>query len=124
LKLLFRTSRTEHGNGIREIAPYEVGRLKPHPLIIDIREEREYLLGHIEGSVHVSRNTVESTVLKVAPDLNTAIVIYCAVGNQCASGAEALRRLGYRNIFSLKGGLQNWLEAVGFVECGTTAGDM
>ena len=55
MKLLFRSNRTEHGNGIREIARPQVARLKPHPLIIDIREEREYLLGHIEGSVHVNR---------------------------------------------------------------------
>jgi len=123
MKQLFRAITTELGNGIHEIQPHQVGRLKPHPLIIDVREEREYLLGHIDGSVHVSLNTFESKVLKIAPDLNTAIVIYCAVGNSCASATEALRRLGYRNIFSLKGGLQNWLETGGLVECGRTAGD-
>jgi len=123
MKLSLHSARSEHGNEIREIGPYQVGRLTPHPLIIDIRKEREYLLGHIEGSVHVSRSTLASKVLKIAPDLNTAIVIYCAAGNTCRSAAEALRRLGYRNIFSLKGGLQNWLEAGGLVECGRTAGD-
>jgi rhodanese-related sulfurtransferase len=92
-------------------------------LIIDIREEREYLLGHIEGSIHVSPNALESRVLQIAPDFNTAIIIYCSVGKACASATEALRRSGYRNIFSLKGGLQSWLEAGGFVECGRTAGD-
>jgi rhodanese-related sulfurtransferase len=123
MKLSFHSAHPEHGNGIREIGPYQVGHLKPHPLIIDIREEREYLLGHIEGSIHISRSTLECSVSKIAPDLNTAIVIYCSVGEACASAAEALRRLGYQNIFSLKGGLQNWLEAGGFVECGRTAAD-
>jgi rhodanese-related sulfurtransferase len=116
MKLLSLKPRSEHGNEIREIAPHQLARMKPHPLIIDIREEREYRLGHIEGAVQVSRNTLESRVLEIAPELDTPIVIYCAVGNACVSVAEALRRLGYQKIFSLKGGLQSWLEAGGLVE--------
>jgi rhodanese-related sulfurtransferase len=116
MKLLSLRPRAEHGNEIREIAPHQLARMKPHPLIIDIREEREYLLGHIEGGVHLSRNTLESKVLEIAPEFDTPIVIYCAVGSSCVSAAEALRRLGYQKIFSLEGGLQNWLEAGGLVE--------
>jgi rhodanese-related sulfurtransferase len=115
MKLSLRP-RAEHGNEIRETAPHQLARMKPHPLIIDIREERDYLLGHIEGAVHLSRNTLENKVLEIAPTLDTPIVIYCATGSSCVSAAETLRRLGYEKIFSLKGGLQNWLEAGGLVE--------
>jgi rhodanese-related sulfurtransferase len=119
MNLLSLRPRTERGSEIREIEPHRLVRLKPHPVIIDIREEREYFLGHIEGAVHISRNQLESKILKIAPELSTPIVIYCAVGTTCTSATEALHRLGYRNIFSLKGGLQNWLEAGGLVECPT-----
>jgi rhodanese-related sulfurtransferase len=97
--------------------------MKPHPLIIDVREEREFLLGHIECAVHISRNLLEGKVLQIAPELTTPIVIYCAVGTTCTSAAEALRRLGYHNVFSLQGGLQNWLEAGGLVECPAAQGN-
>lgn len=116
MKLLSLRPRAEHGSEMREIAPHQLARMKPHPLIIDIREEREYSLGHIEGAVHASRNSLESRVLEIASELHTPIVIYCAVGSACVSAAEALRRLGYQKIFSLKGGLQSWLEAGGLVE--------
>ena len=116
MKLLSLRPRAEHGNEIREIAPHQLARMKPHPLIIDIREERDYLLGHIEGAVHLSRNTLESKVLEIAPEFDRPIVIYCAVGSSCVSATDTLRRLGYQKIFSLKGGLQNWLEAGGLVE--------
>jgi rhodanese-related sulfurtransferase len=116
MNLLSLRSRTEHGSEIREIAPQRLVRMKPHPLIIDIREEREYRLGHIEGAVHINRNLLEGKILQIAPELTTSIVIYCAVGATCTSAAEALQRLGYHNIFSLQGGLQNWLEAGGLVE--------
>jgi rhodanese-related sulfurtransferase len=117
MNLLSLRSRAERGSEIREIAPQRLVRMKPHPLIIDIREEREYRLGHIEGAVHINRNLLEGKILQIAPELTTSIVIYCAVGTTCTSAAEALRRLGYHNIFSLQGGLQNWLEAGGLVEC-------
>ena len=116
MKLLSLRPRSEHGNEIREIAPHQLARMKPHPLIIDIREERQYLLGHIEGAIHLSRNALESKVLEIAPEMDTPIAIYCATGTACATAAEELRRLGYQKIFSLKGGLQNWLEAGGLVE--------
>jgi len=121
MNLLSLKARAEHRNEIREIAPHQLARVKPHPLIIDIREEREYLLGHIEGAVHVSRNTLESKVEEIAPEHGAPIVVYCAVGNRAASAADALHRLGYRNISWLKGGLQNWLEAGGLVECSGAA---
>jgi rhodanese-related sulfurtransferase len=116
MNLLSLIPRSEHGNENREIAPHQLARMKPHPLIIDIREEREYLLGHIEGAIHLHRNTLESKVLEIAPELDTPILIYCAVGSSCASAVETLRGLGYQKVFSLKGGLQSWLEAGGLVE--------
>jgi rhodanese-related sulfurtransferase len=116
MKLLSLRTRTEQETGIREIAPHHLARMKPHPLVIDIREEREYLAGHIEGALHLSRNRLQSKVLEMARDFERPIVIYCAVGTSCASAAETLRRLGYQRVFSLKGGLQNWLEAGGLVE--------
>ena len=116
MKLLSLIPRSEHGNEIREIAPHQLARMKPHPLIIDAREERDFLLGHIEGAIHLSRKALESKVPEIAPKLDTPIVIYCAVGTSCASAVEALRQLGYQRVFSLKGGLQSWLEAGGLVE--------
>ena len=116
MKLLSLITRTEHETGIREIEPHQLARMKPHPLVIDIRDEREYLVGHIEGALHVGRNTLQSKVLEIAREFDRPIVIYCAVGSSCASAAETLRRLGYQKVFSLKGGLQNWLETGGLVE--------
>jgi len=124
MKLLSLRPRSEHGNEIREIAPHQLARMKPYPLIIDIREERDYLLGHIEGAIHLSRNALETTVVDIAPGFDTPIVIYCSVGTSCASAVEALRRLGYQRAFSLKGGLQGWLEAGGLVESSRSRGNL
>ena len=43
-------------------------------------------------------------------------LVYSAAGNQGALAADSLQKLGYLNVFSLKGGLSGWLEAGGLVE--------
>jgi rhodanese-related sulfurtransferase len=102
---------------IREITPYQLAGKKPLPMIIDIREEEEFMRGHIDGAKHISRGDLEQKIAEVAPEHATPIVVYCAVGNRGPLAAEKLHRMGYRNISSLKGGLRNWLEAGGMVEC-------
>ena len=101
---------------IRALTPQQLARAKPYPLIVDVRDEREYRLGHIEGAKNLSPRRLIENLHKIAPDPTIPIVVYCAVGNRGASAAETLQHSGYRNISWLKGGLRNWLEAGGLVE--------
>jgi phage shock protein E len=101
---------------IREILPRDLAKFKVLPLIIDVREKDEFCSGHIKGATNVRRESLEVTVSEIAPDRSSAILLYSAAGNQGALAAESLQRLGYLNVFSLKGGLSGWLEAGGLVE--------
>jgi phage shock protein E len=115
-------TRTDHGSvddarsRIREISPRDLGKFKQLPLIIDVRQEEEFFSGHIKGATNVRRERLEVAVSEIAPDRSSAILLYSAAGNQGALAAESLQRLGYLNVFSLKGGLSGWLEAGGLVE--------
>jgi rhodanese-related sulfurtransferase len=113
----FPTPATETGNRIRQIAPYQLGRTKPFPVIVDVREEDQFVLGHINGAKRISPDTLEESIRDVVPHFATPIVVYCAAGDRCASVADRLQRMGYRDISTLKGGLRGWLEAGGLVEC-------
>jgi phage shock protein E len=101
---------------IRQVAPYQLGRRRPFPVIVDVREEAQFVLGHINGAKHISPDNLEESIKAIVPDLATSIVIYCATGDRCASVADQLQRIGYQDISTLKGGLQGWLEAGGLVE--------
>jgi len=104
-------------NRIHQISPHQLGRRKPFPVIIDVREEKHFVLGHINGAKHISLDNLQESIRDIAPNLATPIVIYCATGDLCASVADQLQRIGYQDISTLKGGLQGWLEAGGVVEC-------
>jgi phage shock protein E len=101
---------------IREIAPRDLAKFKQLPLIVDVRAEEEFFTGHIKGATNLRRERLEVMVSEIAPDRSSAILVYSAAGNQGALAADSLQKLGYLNVFSLKGGLSGWLEAGGLLE--------
>ncbi len=84
-------------------------------VLIDVREDREWNLGHAAGAVHMSRGTLESKIDAVVPRAAT-VVLYCASGNRSALAAESLTAMGYSNVASMAGGFRGWVDADGEVE--------
>jgi len=101
---------------IVEITPQELSRAKPLPMIIDVREADEYAQGHISGAKSLSRGILEQKGAQLIPDFSTPLVVYSSRGERGSLAAAGLLRMGYQNVRSLKGGLQNWLESGGTVE--------
>jgi rhodanese-related sulfurtransferase len=83
--------------------------------IVDVREDREWNLGHVPGAVHVARGTLEGRIEGVVPRERT-VVVYCARGNRSALAADTMREMGYRDVQSLAGGIQSWVDAGGEIE--------
>jgi molybdopterin/thiamine biosynthesis adenylyltransferase/rhodanese-related sulfurtransferase len=78
------------------------------PLLVDIREQDEWVEGRIPGAVHVPRGHLESRIELAAPDRSAPVVLYCAVGNRSVFAAKTLEELGYENVVSLAGGFTEW----------------
>jgi rhodanese-related sulfurtransferase len=112
----FITLANDARKRIREIAPQEIAKLKQSLVIIDVRESDEFAQGHILGARNVSRGVLERKVRNVVPDLLSPILLYCSCGSRSALAADNLQKIGYQNVYSLKGGLSAWLEAGGVVE--------
>ena len=117
----FITLANDARKRIREIAPREMAKLKQSPVIIDVRENDEFAEGHISGARNVSRGVLERKIRNVVSALS-AILLYCSCGNRSALAADNLQKMGYQNVYSLKGGLSAWLEAGGVVETRRTPG--
>ncbi len=92
--------------------------LLAHPdlLFVDVREGYEHRLGHAPELVapRVRHQAIALSQLPHAlPDwlalpAPTPVVFYCRSGNRSAQAANALRRLGHDNAWSLAGGLALW----------------
>jgi molybdopterin/thiamine biosynthesis adenylyltransferase/rhodanese-related sulfurtransferase len=78
------------------------------PLFLDVREREEWDEGHIPGALHIPRGWLESRIEQAVPDRGRPIVAYCAAGNRSAFAAKTLEELGYADVVSLSGGINDW----------------
>jgi rhodanese-related sulfurtransferase len=75
--------------------------------VVDVRDEREWLSGHVPGSRNIPLDT-----LRADPDAylarNKPIVFICARGVRSLTAAKLAERLGYSTIYNLDGGTSAW----------------
>lgn len=80
-------------------------------LLIDVREESDWRLGHAAGARHLSRGIIELEIEEQAPNLDQPIICYCGGGSRSALVAESLQKMGYTNVKSMAGGIGAWKTA-------------
>ena len=79
--------------------------------LIDVREDREFAMGHAKGALHLSKGIIERDIETTVPDKNTKLVLYCGGGYRSALAADSLQKMGYQNVISLDGGWRAWTGA-------------
>jgi len=80
-------------------------------VLVDVREESEWISGHIPQAIHLSKGIIERDIEKKIPDHQTQVVVYCSGGFRCALVANSLQQMGYTNVYSLDTGLQGWIDS-------------
>ena len=80
-------------------------------ILIDVREESEWMQGHLPGAVYMGKGIIERDIEIRYPDKNTLLVLYCGGGFRSALAADSLQKMGYRNIMSMDGGISAWINA-------------
>ena len=76
--------------------------------LIDVREDHEWVNGHIPNAIHLGKGVIERDIEKIIPDSNRKLVLYCGGGFRSALAAQSLQQMGYTNVFSMDGGLRGW----------------
>jgi rhodanese-related sulfurtransferase len=90
----------------------------PEAKLIDVREDHEWETAHAAGAIHLGKGIIERDIENTIPDKTTEIVLYCGGGYRSALAADALRQMGYTNVFSMAGGWKAWRESGGKIEGG------
>jgi rhodanese-related sulfurtransferase len=83
----------------------------PKAVLLDVREESEWLAGRAVQAVHLSKGVLERDLEKTVPELGTEIIMYCGGGYRSVLTADAAQRMGYRSVFSLIGGYKGLVAA-------------
>jgi molybdopterin/thiamine biosynthesis adenylyltransferase/rhodanese-related sulfurtransferase len=95
---------------IEEVDPAAVrDQLQTGAIVIDVRQDEEWAVGHIPGARFVPKSHIESRVEGVAPDKTQPVILYCASGQRSAWAARTMMEdLGYDHVSSMTGGFTLW----------------
>ena len=80
-------------------------KIKQGAIIIDVRSKQEYNEGHLPEALNIPEYEIRKVKNKM-PKLNQQIVVYCQYGGRSREAYNMLRKMGYTNVYSLKGGLE------------------
>jgi len=77
--------------------------------LVDVRTEREFKQGHIEGAIFYDYNKRATFMNKMNTlDKSKPVYIYCLTGARSRSTAQKLKRAGFSKVYDLTGGVKNW----------------
>ena len=77
--------------------------------LIDVREDREWIQGHISGAEHLGKGIIERDIANVVTGKEKKVVLYCQGGFRSALAAENIKKMGYTNVLSMSGGFGDWV---------------
>jgi len=94
---------------IAEITPAQALSLQAHgALLIDVREDAERATGMPTNALGLSRGFLELRIEQLEADRDRPVLLLCGSGQRSLLAAEALLRMGYRQISSVAGGFNRW----------------
>ena len=76
--------------------------------IVDVRDVAEFNgpLGHIEGAVLLSLDRLECQIQSLSTEI--PIILVCRSGSRSARATLMLRKLGFKQVANLAGGMLRW----------------
>lgn len=83
-------------------------------VLIDVREQNEWNLGHAAPAQYIGRGVLESQIESRVPR-DAHVVLMCASGNRSALSARTLIEMGYTDVASMAGGFRDWVASGGEV---------
>ena len=77
-------------------------------LLLDVREQNEYDIARIDGSVLLQMSELRLRLEELEPHQDSRIVVHCHHGGRSMQVTRALRDRGYANVQNMAGGIDAW----------------
>ncbi|HEU0219939.1 MAG TPA: rhodanese-like domain-containing protein [Gallionella sp.] len=99
--------------GIKEVDYTAALQLINHKnaLVLDVREEGEYKLGHILNSTLIPLGKLNERVGELEKYKEQPIVVVCRSGNRSGKACVMLGKQGFTQAYNLAGGVMAWQKA-------------
>ncbi len=78
--------------------------------LVDARTPAEYRNGHIEKAVNMDINDLNFDKQIQELDMDQPVAVYCKGGNDSKEAAKKLSKAGFKKIYKLDKGLDEWIK--------------
>jgi rhodanese-related sulfurtransferase len=101
------------GTGGPSVSTLEATQLinRQGALVLDVRTAEEFQKGHILNARNLPLPQLDSRVADIEKFRDKPIIVSCESGNRSGSAVAALRKHGFAQVFSLRGGIGAWQQA-------------
>jgi rhodanese-related sulfurtransferase len=79
------------------------------PLVVDVRPADMFAESRVPGSVNIPQSELAKRTEELPDDRDAEIVMVCGIGRFSKHTTLYLKSMGYRNVRSLKGGINEWV---------------
>ena len=83
---------------------------KNEVFVLDIRENEEFKVSHLKNARNVGYFWFDMRKVYDIPS-DADIVVYCSIGSRSEKIAKKLINAGYKNVYSLYGGIFEWVNS-------------
>lgn len=80
------------------------------PVLLDVREPREWAISDLPGSIKIPLGTLPQSLGKLSA--SDEIVVYCRTGGRSGNAVQFLRQKGFDRAKNLAGGINRWAERI------------
>lgn len=108
LAVLFYELKLRAG-GVTHVSSADAVRLiNRGALVIDVRKPADFDAGHIVNARNVELDKIQQGDEAIAKKKDKIVLAVCENGGLSGKAASLLRKAGYPNAFSLRGGIGGW----------------
>lgn len=79
--------------------------------VIDVRSIEAFSRGHIVNARNIPFDELQGSAEKLGNAKSTPIIAVCDAGITSTKAVDALRKLGFENVYGIKGGMTAWTTA-------------
>jgi len=80
-------------------------------VVIDVRDGGDYAAGHITNARNIPEGQIADRMKELEKFKSRPIIVSCNTGNRSAIASGILRKSGFNEVFSLRGGIAAWRQA-------------
>ena len=81
---------------------------RQNALLLDVREPKEFEGGRLPAALHIPLSQLAGRATELAKYATRPVIAYCESGRRSRMAGGTLSKAGFKEVYSLEGGLAAW----------------